>query len=337
MFPVECVARGYLTGSGLLDYAATGEVCGIAAAGRPGRRQPAARADLHPRHQGRPRRPRRERVLRRRRRHRRRRGRRDAARPDPRRLRPRRGPRPRARHHPGRHQARARPPPRRHRRARRRGAHPRLLPVLAGRRWAARAAPQPSYDKQIVRNWALSPESGWDRASGEAPPPLPRRGGRAHPRRATSRPTSCSPGSAGSVARRCASRSRCEEAYDYLVDPANRAEWQSSLKARRRRRRPERRRRPDLDRRHQGRRPPADGAHRRRPPRTAGPSAAPGAASPPTLTLTFTPVGSFCDVDSMVDVQARGLARPFGLVVDRLAPAAIRGDLKRAAAILSSR
>jgi phosphoribosylaminoimidazole-succinocarboxamide synthase len=32
---------------------------------------------------------------------------------------------------------------------------------------------QPSYDKQYVRNWLLSPESGWDRASGEAPPPLP--------------------------------------------------------------------------------------------------------------------------------------------------------------------
>ena len=32
---------------------------------------------------------------------------------------------------------------------------------------------QPSYDKQIVRNWALSPGSGWDRSSGEAPPPLP--------------------------------------------------------------------------------------------------------------------------------------------------------------------
>src|SRR3954452_5911069 len=29
MYPVECVARGYLTGSGLLDYQATGEVCGI--------------------------------------------------------------------------------------------------------------------------------------------------------------------------------------------------------------------------------------------------------------------------------------------------------------------
>ncbi|GEP39879.1 phosphoribosylaminoimidazole-succinocarboxamide synthase [Nocardioides psychrotolerans] len=32
---------------------------------------------------------------------------------------------------------------------------------------------QPSYDKQIVRNWALSPESGWEKASGEPPPPLP--------------------------------------------------------------------------------------------------------------------------------------------------------------------
>jgi phosphoribosylaminoimidazole-succinocarboxamide synthase len=32
---------------------------------------------------------------------------------------------------------------------------------------------QPSYDKQIVRNWLLSPESGWDRTPGEPPPPLP--------------------------------------------------------------------------------------------------------------------------------------------------------------------
>jgi len=32
---------------------------------------------------------------------------------------------------------------------------------------------QASYDKQFVRNWLLSPESGWDRASGVAPPPLP--------------------------------------------------------------------------------------------------------------------------------------------------------------------
>ena len=32
---------------------------------------------------------------------------------------------------------------------------------------------QPSYDKQIVRNWLLSDASGWDKASGEKPPPLP--------------------------------------------------------------------------------------------------------------------------------------------------------------------
>ncbi|MGH3554367.1 MAG: phosphoribosylaminoimidazolesuccinocarboxamide synthase, partial [Mycobacterium sp.] len=30
MLPVECVARGYLTGSGLLDYQQTGTLCGIA-------------------------------------------------------------------------------------------------------------------------------------------------------------------------------------------------------------------------------------------------------------------------------------------------------------------
>jgi len=30
MYPVECVARGYLTGSGLADYLAKGEVCGVA-------------------------------------------------------------------------------------------------------------------------------------------------------------------------------------------------------------------------------------------------------------------------------------------------------------------
>lgn len=30
MFPVECVVRGYLTGSGLDDYRRTGEVCGVA-------------------------------------------------------------------------------------------------------------------------------------------------------------------------------------------------------------------------------------------------------------------------------------------------------------------
>jgi phosphoribosylaminoimidazole-succinocarboxamide synthase len=33
--------------------------------------------------------------------------------------------------------------------------------------------PQPSFDKQFVRDWLTSPESGWDRSSDEPPPPLP--------------------------------------------------------------------------------------------------------------------------------------------------------------------
>ena len=32
---------------------------------------------------------------------------------------------------------------------------------------------QPSFDKEFVREWLTSPASGWDTSSGEAPPPLP--------------------------------------------------------------------------------------------------------------------------------------------------------------------
>ncbi|GAA1775425.1 phosphoribosylaminoimidazolesuccinocarboxamide synthase [Nocardioides hankookensis] len=172
MYPVECVARGYLTGSGLLDYRATGEVCGVAlpAGLEDGSRlatpifTPATKAEL---------------------------GDHDenvsydvvastvgadlAAALRDRTLAV---------------YARAESI------ARERGiiladtklefgARPDGTMVLAdevltpdsSRFWpAAEWQPgrtQPSYDKQIVRNWALSPESGWDRASGEAPPPLP--------------------------------------------------------------------------------------------------------------------------------------------------------------------
>ncbi len=172
MYPVECVARGYLTGSGLLDYQASGAVCGIAlpdglvdgsrlpepiftpatkaelgehdenvsydaVAATVGEERAAELRDLTLRVYGRA-----EGI------------------------------------------------------ARERGiiladtklefgARPDGTTVLAdevltpdsSRFWpAAEWEPgraQPSYDKQIVRNWALSPESGWDRSSGEAPPPLP--------------------------------------------------------------------------------------------------------------------------------------------------------------------
>jgi phosphoribosylaminoimidazole-succinocarboxamide synthase len=171
MFPVECVARGYLTGSGLLDYRATGEVCGIPlpAGLEDGSRlpepvfTPATKAELGEHDENVPYDAvasrvgdevadrlraltlavyRRAEVI-----------------------------------------------------ARERGiilADTKLefgsrdgelvladevLTPDSSRFWPADdwqpGRPQPSYDKQIVRNWLTSPESGWDRGSGERPPALP--------------------------------------------------------------------------------------------------------------------------------------------------------------------
>ena len=59
------------------------------------------------------------------------------------------------------------------------GPNARLVARSAGssRFWPADAwvpgRAQPSYDKQIVRNWLLSADSGWDRAAGGPPPALP--------------------------------------------------------------------------------------------------------------------------------------------------------------------
>ena len=53
MIPVECVARGYLTGSGLLDYQKTGEVSGIALAAGLGEASKFDFPLFTPRHQGR--------------------------------------------------------------------------------------------------------------------------------------------------------------------------------------------------------------------------------------------------------------------------------------------
>ena len=47
MLPIECVVRGYITGSGWKDYLATGEVCGQSCPQGLTRVGAAARADLH--------------------------------------------------------------------------------------------------------------------------------------------------------------------------------------------------------------------------------------------------------------------------------------------------
>jgi phosphoribosylaminoimidazole-succinocarboxamide synthase len=52
-----------------------------------------------------------------------------------------------------------------------------VLTPDSSRFWPADAwtpgQPQPSFDKQFVRNWLLSDASGWDRGSHAPPPPLP--------------------------------------------------------------------------------------------------------------------------------------------------------------------
>ena len=149
MLPVECVVRGYITGSGWKDYQATGKVSGIELP--PGLREseklptpiftPSTKAeeghdeaiDF------------------------------DAGRRDPRRPRAagaaarrldravllRRRPRRRARRDPRRHEVRVRPRRRRRADPRRRGADARLLALLARRR--LRARPRPAELRQAVR------------------------------------------------------------------------------------------------------------------------------------------------------------------------------------------
>ncbi|MBS2936323.1 phosphoribosylaminoimidazolesuccinocarboxamide synthase [Nocardioides sp. J2M5] len=172
MFPVECVARGYLTGSGLLDYHRTNEVCGIPlpAGLQDGSRlpepifTPATKADLGDHDENVDYEAVVEAVG-------------DDAAAELRML-------------------TMEVYGKAHDLARDRGIILADTKLEFGRRsdgttiladevltpdssrfWPAAdwqpGRAQESYDKQIVRNWLTSAESGWDRTSGEAPPPLP--------------------------------------------------------------------------------------------------------------------------------------------------------------------
>jgi len=172
MYPVECVARGYLTGSGLLDYQATGAVCGIALPEGlvDGSRlpepvfTPATKAALGEHDEN----VSYDEVV-------------DVVGPDT---------------AAALRQLTLQVYAAAEEIAREKGllladtklefgARPDGTRVLAdevltpdsSRFWPADAwepgRPQVSFDKQVVRNWLLSPESGWDRSSGEPPPRLP--------------------------------------------------------------------------------------------------------------------------------------------------------------------
>ncbi len=202
MVPVECVVRGYLTGTGLLDYRATGAVCGIElpAGLEDGSRlpvpvfTPATKAELGDHDENvsydavaatvgaETAAQLRELTL--------------AV------YRRAESPGPRARDHPGRHQAGVRGldglGPRRSRSdgARRRGAHAGLVALLARSRVAAGPIPN-------RRTTSRSCGTGRSRRSPAGTGPAVSRLRRCRPRSSsahgagTSRPSSCSPGSVG--------------------------------------------------------------------------------------------------------------------------------------------
>ena len=144
MLPVECVARGYLTGSGLLDYQKTGKVSGIALP--PGLTEASkfSPAAVHPGHQGRTGTTRREHLVLRRHRPGRRRARQPVARSHPADLHPGRRPRPDEGNHHRRHQIRVRRRRSRQPGAGRRDLHARLVAVLARRQLSRGCRPSPA-------------------------------------------------------------------------------------------------------------------------------------------------------------------------------------------------
>ncbi len=161
MLPIECVVRGYLTGSGWRDYSETGAVCGHVLPDGLAGLGPTACSDLHPGHKG-ERRSRRE--------HRRGAGGRalrcgslscregGLTRPVPIRLRARR----RAWDHPGRHEVRARSGNGRRAHAWRRGADTRFVALLAPcrvRAWQTAALVRQAVCARLVRRDGLGQDA----------------------------------------------------------------------------------------------------------------------------------------------------------------------------------
>lgn len=127
-----------------------------------------------------------------------------------------------------------------------------------------------------------------------------------------------------------------EVVFDYLVDPANRPQWQSSLS-----------RVEDVkgevgvgqtwvDVTVPGLRPHLETTELVRPRRWT--ERGTWRTLDATLTLTFESTGqASCDVGIEMEIRARGLAAPLAAALTRLSPVAVRSDLKRAARLLESR
>jgi uncharacterized protein YndB with AHSA1/START domain len=126
-----------------------------------------------------------------------------------------------------------------------------------------------------------------------------------------------------------------EVAFDYLVEPRNRPEWQSSLRRVELLDREVRAGQRWVDVTTAGIRPRMETTELERPARWTERGA--WGAFAATLTLLFTPTPTGCRVDAEFVVEARGVVRPLGPLLTRAARAAVPGDLRRAARILSER
>ncbi|GEP34584.1 hypothetical protein NSZ01_23520 [Nocardioides szechwanensis] len=126
-----------------------------------------------------------------------------------------------------------------------------------------------------------------------------------------------------------------EVAFDYLVDPANRAEWQPSLA-----------RVEDVvgpvgvgqrwvDVTRPGLRPLMETTELDRPHRWT--ERGTWRTFSAELTLEFAPAPGGCEVEPTMRLRARGPAGLAARVLDRLAPLAVRADLRNAGRILGSR
>ena len=196
---------------------------------------------------------------------------------------------------------------------------------------------QASYDKQIVRNWLTSPESRvepWVRRAAAA---AARGGRRAHPA-ALRRGLRAAHRRAVLMLRTAVEYPvPVAVAYAYLADPANRPEWQSSLRS--------------VDLVDPG--PPHVGQRWRD--RTAAGIAPEMVITEMTtdqvwaetgrwqamaadLTLRFSPrVTGGCRVDVSFGVRGAGLLRPVGWAATAVGAIAVRADLGRAGRILEAR
>ena len=122
-------------------------------------------------------------------------------------------------------------------------------------------------------------------------------------------------------------------AFDYLVDPANRPAWQSSLA------------RVEsiegevgvgqrwVDVTTPGLRPLMETTEYDRPHRWTERGTWRGFSA--ELTLVFTDSATGCDLGWTMHLAGRGVARPVAAVLNRMAPLAVRSDLRRAADVLS--